>query len=214
MKKQLLYDELIGEAWKKTKDKIWFWVGLLLILSIIPNIPSLFDHLVNKETPLATANIVFGIISVLSMILAIYLSIGEIRIFLNHDEGKKLTYTDLYKDYKLFWKFLSTIILYLLIVLGGMILFIVPGIIWAVRFQFAPWFVVDKKVGPVTALKMSANITNSNMWSLLGLNMIEKMISMIGMFALLIGLFWAYPVMMILQTRAYKILSAQAEKSE
>lgn len=213
MKKQLLYDELIGEAWKKTKGKIWFWVGLLLIVSIIPNIPSIFDRFVNQETPLTTANIVFGITSILCTILAIYLAIGETRIFLNHDEGKKLTYSDLYKDYKLFWRFLGATILYCLIVIAGMILLIVPGIIWAVRFQFAPWFVVDKKVGPITALKMSANITNGNMWSLIGLNLIEKVILMIGMFALLIGLFWAYPVVMMLQTRAYKILSAGAEKS-
>ena len=207
MNKQLIFDQLVGDAWKKTKDKIWFWIGLLIIVTTIPNIPTFFNNFVNQNNSTTAGDIFVSITTILSMILGVYLSIGEIRIFLNHDEEKKLAYSDLYKDYKLFWKYLGTIILYVLIVFAGIILLIVPGIIWATRFQFAPFFVVDKKVGPLTALKMSAAITNGNMWSLIGLSFVLGLIYVIGFFALFVGIFWAYPMIMIIKVRIYKILS-------
>lgn len=212
MKKQILFDQWIGEAWKNAKDKIWFWVGLLLLVSLIPNIPSWLEYAVDNNTPSAVATSIIIVATVLSVFLSIVVSLGQIRIFLNQADGKKLTYIDLYQNYKLFWKFFGASILYGLIVIGGFILLIVPGIVWSLRFQFAPWLVVEKKLGPIAALKESARITNSNMWSILAVNTIAGMITIIGLCALLIGIFWAYPTKMILQTRLYRLLSEQSNE--
>lgn len=207
--KQLFFDELIGGAWKQAKEKIWFWVGLLILVSLIPNIPTLFNYLVDRDTPSALGAAVVSLTTVLSLLLAIVISIGQIRIFLSHEDKKKLQYADLIKDYKLWLRFLGAMVLYFLVVVAGILLFIIPGIIWGLRFKFVPWLIVDKKIGAIEAFRASAKITNGNMWSVFLMVALLKTISIIGFFALLIGTFWAYPTMMIIEARFYRTLSKQ-----
>ena len=50
---------------------------------------------------------------------------------------------------------LLLLIMYSIIITLGFILFIIPGIIFAVRFGFAPYILLDNNKGPLTAMKES-----------------------------------------------------------
>jgi len=76
--------------------------------------------------------------------------------------------------------FLFGLILYTLITLVGTILLIIPGIIWGIKFQFFGYFIVDKGLEPIEALKRSAAITKGVRWSLLFLAL-----------SLLVSIYWA-----------------------
>ncbi len=52
-----------------------------------------------------------------------------------------------------------TWILYSLIVVGGLLLFIVPGIVWSVVYILAPYAVVIESISGKTALSMSRSLT-------------------------------------------------------
>ena len=52
-----------------------------------------------------------------------------------------------------------TALLQLLIFLGGLVLFIIPGIVWGLKYGFGMIAVVDKKLSPLQALKFSGKIT-------------------------------------------------------
>lgn len=60
---------------------------------------------------------------------------------------------------KLLGPYIWTNILYFLIVFGGLILFIIPGIIWGIRYFFADYFVIIEGISGKKALSRSAALT-------------------------------------------------------
>ncbi|MFH0792198.1 MAG: DUF975 family protein, partial [bacterium] len=81
-------------------------------------------------------------------------------------DNREGSFSDIYSCYPLFWKYLASSLLYGLIVFGGMILLIIPGIIWAYKFFFSQYLVIDKGLGPIAALKESSRITKGHKWNL------------------------------------------------
>jgi hypothetical protein len=59
--------------------------------------------------------------------------------------------------------------LYALLVMGGMVLLIVPGIYCAVKFQFVLYNLIDKNCGVITAFKNSYVQTTGNFWPALAI---------------------------------------------
>ena len=53
------------------------------------------------------------------------------------------------------------------------------------------------------ALKASSQVTTGIKWDLLGFFFIMQLIALAGLLALLIGLFWAFPVTLIAQALLY-----------
>ena len=73
-------------------------------------------------------------------------------------------------------------ILYGLIVLAGMILLVIPGIIWAVKLQYFSYFIIDKKLAPIEALKESSRITTGIKWDVFAFCSVLIVINLIGFF--------------------------------
>jgi uncharacterized membrane protein len=92
-----------------------------------------------------------------------------------------------------------------------MLLLIVPGIIWGIKFCFFDYFVVDKRLGPIEALKRSSAITRGVKWDLFVFFLMLTGINLLGAFCLLIGLFAAIPTTMVAQAFVYRRLLAQTE---
>ena len=95
---------------------------------------------------------------------------GITKISLKILDGENGKYTDLFSCTALFFKYLGASILYGLIIFAGSLLFIIPGIIWAIRYQFCIYFVIDKGLRPIEALKMSSKIIKGNKRKLFYLN--------------------------------------------
>ena len=53
----------------------------------------------------------------------------------------------LFGDLPTFWRYLAVNFLFLLIILGGLLLLVIPGIVWSVKYQFAPFLIVDRNLG-------------------------------------------------------------------
>jgi uncharacterized membrane protein len=69
-------------------------------------------------------------------------------------------------------RLIIALMLYGIIISVGLALLIIPGIYWAVRFQFAFLHIVDTDAGIISAFKKSYAITKNNFWSLLLFNAI------------------------------------------
>ena len=76
--------------------------------------------------------------------------------------------------------------------------------------KFAPFFVVDKNLGPVAALARSAEITKGNRWRLLGLDLLCLLIALLGAILFLLGLIPAAMVLLMGLTYSYRFLSGEA----
>ncbi len=194
--------EALKLGWKATKEHFWFFVGVLLIMFAFSIVLGSLGEAAKKVLPIYTA------VQILSFIANSLLGMGAINIALKIHNNEEASFADLFSCWPLLLKFIAANILYFLIVLAGLLLLIIPGIIWAVKFQFFSYFVVDKRLGPLEALKKSAIITKGAKLDILIFDILLLGIILLGIFAFLVGLFVAIPVMWLAQAFVYKKLCA------
>jgi len=193
--------EAIKFGWEITKKNIYFFIkvfiltgGILLGLSFLNgffrNIPFL--------------NLFF---SLFITALQIIFSLGFMKIALKFYDNEKPEISDIFSQYPLFLKYLLATILSVIIVTLGLILFIVPGIIFAIRFWFFGYFIVDKNLGAIESLKKSWEITKGNTWNLFIFLILLALINILGFLALVIGLLLSVPTTLLAQAFVYRKLS-------
>lgn len=145
-----------------------------------------------------------------SLVIGQIVAIGLTRISLRICDGQQPEYSDLYNGLPLFFKYLLASILYGLIVAAGLILLVVPGIMWAVRFGLFGFLVVDQGAGPVEALLRSSALTQGARWNLFVFGLMLFGIVVLGALALVVGLFLAVPTALVAAAYVYRRLLAQA----
>jgi len=204
--KKFSISEAIRFGWNTMKSNLGFFIILLIVAGLIFNIPGIIAELVKKNTPILSI-----IISITSWVVGVVISMGLIRIALRFCDNKKGEFADLFSCFPLFFKYLFGSILYRLIILGGMILLIIPGIIWGIKFCFFDYFIVDKGLGPIEALKKSSVITTGAKWDLFKFFGLLVLINLAGALCLLIGLFATLPTTMVAGAFVYRKLLAQIE---
>jgi uncharacterized membrane protein len=199
------YFKDIGEAirygWYMFKENIMFFIVALIIPIIAVIILFILAENVKGLRP---------VFFLLIFILGVLFKMGFLNIFIKVTDEEKPDFKNLFSCYPLFIKFLAGTILYFLIVLGGLVLLIVPGVIWAIKYSFFPYFIIEGGLGPVDALKESAKITNGVKWDLFGFFLITGYIIQLGQLALLVGLFAAIPTVGLAYAYVYRRLLAQA----
>ncbi len=74
------------------------------------------------------------------------------------------------------------------------LLFFVPGLIVAVGFTFAPYFLLDHKTSPLDALLMSWEVTAGHRWDIVGVTLLCSLALFVGMLCLGFGMLVAAPL--------------------
>jgi uncharacterized membrane protein len=205
-KKEFSMSEAITYGWNTMKANFWFFLGVLIIAGLIAGIPSAIASALQKESH--GLSFLFRIIA---WIADIIISIGLITIALKFLDNTKAELNDLFSFKPYFWQYLLGSILYGLIVLGGFILLIVPGIIWAIKFQYYGYFIIDKKLDAIEALKKSSALTMTVRWELLGFGVVMFCINIVGAICLLVGLFVTIPTTLLAYTLVFRKLLTQLE---
>ena len=134
---------------------------------------------------------------------------GLIKIALKFCDGQKGKFDDLFAHFHLFFKYLAGSILYSLITLAGTILLIIPGIIWGIKFQYFAYFIVDKGLGPIEALKASSAITQGVKWELFLFGLLLFLINLLGLICLIVGIFATIPTVIVAYAFVYRKLERQ-----
>jgi uncharacterized membrane protein len=129
-----------------------------------------------------------------------------------HDDIEHVTLMDFWCP-RPFWKYVGSSVLFVLICLVGLVLIIVPGIIWGIMFGFAGYFVIDKGMWPIESLKASKRIVYGYKWELFLLGVISVLLAILGIICLVVGILVAYPVLTLAFTHAYRVLSQKAGSS-
>ncbi len=200
-------NDVLGYGWRVMKANFGFFIAVGFIWLIIGYIPTIIQIALRH---LSLPNIIFyTVATILSWTVSIILGIGLMKIALSFCDEQKPKLSTLFDAFDCFWRYLGTLILYLLIVYAGGILLFIPGIIWAIKFSLCFYFVVDKGLGPIQALKASSRTTMTVKWDLLALYIICALINMLGMLCLVVGILAAYPITIIANALVYRQLLAQ-----
>ena len=194
-------------GWETFKKRPWFFIGVFLVVGILSSGGRFQLNDTNYGAATIAlfimAGIAFGVISILAKMGATQLALKA------HDNAESATFGDLWAPHP-FWKFVGASFVVAIIVGVGLILLIVPGIIWSLRYLFVPYLIMERKLSPFEALKESARITYGHKWQLLGLLGLTVLINILGAVLLLVGLLVSIPVSALAMVHAYRILSGQA----
>ncbi|MBU2572781.1 MAG: hypothetical protein KKH28_01725 [Elusimicrobia bacterium] len=87
------------------------------------------------------------------------LTIGMNLFFIGIARGGKAEYGDIFKGFFAFVNVIAVSIIFGIIVTGGFMMFIVPGLIWGVMYGFSQYAVLDRKTGIKESFVYSAAIT-------------------------------------------------------
>lgn len=206
-KSVLRIEKVLREGWKTAKANLGFLIGLIFIIGAITIALSAVVGAVENQVFILFWNVV-------SMIVSLWLSLGAIRILLDLVYDKEVQFKALFSQGHHLLNFLVAAILYNLIVLGGLILLIVPGIIWGIKFQFFSYFIVDEGMGVMDSLRASSQITAGDKWNLFLLGLSIFVINFIGMLLLLVGLLVTYPLTLLALAYAYTHLKKAKFKKQ
>jgi uncharacterized membrane protein len=204
--KQFSKGEALRFGLDTMKGNLGFFIGLLIVAWLVAAVPSLLGGLAREDAPALGFVLEVG-----GWVLSLIISMGMIRIALRLCDTGEREFADLFSQYRLFFKALLAAILYGLIVLGGIVLLVVPGIIWGVKLQFCLYLVVDRRLGPVEALRASSAVTQGVKWHLFLFGLLLLAINLLGVLCLGIGLFATVPTTMVATAFVYRKLLAQTE---
>ena len=167
----LLFKTSIANTWRRK----WRFVYLNLIpglISIAPFLVVLFLYIIIriifKENSdfVNIINIILGILGLFAFIFVLiyatsWRSIAYLYYIQTGEQSKQIILKASFKKVlSFFWvSFLKS-----LIILGGFLLFIIPGIIWAVKYGFAPLAVILENRKGISALRRSAELTKGYRW--------------------------------------------------
>lgn len=197
--------EAVRFGWNMMKSNFWFFVGLLVLIIVI-FIPLALIQGATEET----APFISLIVRILSWMLELLMAIGLIRISLKFCDNEKGTLSDLFSGFPQFLNYLFGTLLYSLMILGGLILLIVPAVVWGIKFQFYSYCIVEG-LGPVEALRKSAALTKGTKWHLFLFGLLLIGINLLGAACLLVGLLATVPATMLAVAFVYRKLLASLE---
>lgn len=155
--------------------------------------------------------VTFGIVAVLGVVFFIAAQVigaGLIREALGVTEGRAFTTAGVFK----FENIGNVVVTSLLVGAGtfvGYLLCVVPGIIFAFLSMYSLFFVVDKNLAPVEAIKASIELVRANVGPALIWYVVAIVIVFVGELACFVGLLAAIPVALLGTAYTYKKLSGQ-----
>lgn len=198
--------EAIGFGWNTTLKNLAFFVFVLIILGAIAFLPEIAS--ISRFLPLYLAALAA------QWVLGIITSIGLTVIVLKFAEKEKPKAQDLFSKSNLFFSYLFSSVLVGIVTFVGFLLLIVPGIIWSVRLQFFPYFIVQEGAGPLEAIKKSWNLTQGTVWNLILFNLLLAGIQILGFLALFVGLIFTTPTTWLARAFVYRKLRENTVKND
>jgi uncharacterized membrane protein len=152
-------------------------------------------------------------IPILGIIYSIFvgwpLQYGANYVMLRAARDEEIQVGHLFEGFKCYGSALLACLLVSLIVLGGLILLIVPGIIFACKLAFVPFLVVERKMGATDAIGTSWRMTRGHALTVFLIGLVSIPIVFAGLLCLLVGVIPAVMWVGITLAALYHAVSAK-----
>jgi len=109
-------------------------------------------------------------------------------VFLKAVRSEKIEIKDMFAVFqKNYWNAVIAGVVVMTIVGIGMVMLIVPGIIFAVRLAFVPYLIMDREMEVMDALRGSWEMTKGYGWRIFGMGLLAVPIVILGLICLGVG---------------------------
>lgn len=200
---------MVRFGWETFKKRPWFFIGVNLFLIIISEVSS---QIASTATTPEWDFTGVALFLVDFLVVQVLVFMGTTAFFLKaHDNAEKTTLGDTWAPQE-YWKFLGAYLLTVILVVGGLILLVVPGIILGMVLYFTLFPVIDRGLGPLQALSESARITKGHRWQLFLFSLAFLGLNILGLLALVVGLLVTIPVSWLAMAHVYRTLEHSASE--
>ena len=201
--------EALEFGWRTTRANILIFIAFLVISMAASIFFSGFAGLFEKRLPLLS--LIFNLGYVL---LTIAINIVGIKIALKFCDNDQRAMAEVISfTPSQFLKFAAGYILYSLLVAAGLILLIVPGLIFMVKYQYVAYFIADKNTEIAEAFQRSSGVTRGIKWELFLFLILLWLINMAGVICFFAGLLVTIPVTMAAMAYVYRKLSGHTAEA-
>lgn len=173
--------EVLRFGWQKTKENLWFLVGLEVLIYLI--------------------NLLAGS-SALGFLVGLLTGLVLTQVFFRISLGEKVTWKNLFSFLttdKAIHYLLATVITTVFVIVGLFFL-VVPGIIVAIMTIFVPFIILENKTPSFKdlsfwkAIKRSFVMTKGKKWKIFTFLLVAVLVNILGLIALGVGLLVSAPV--------------------
>lgn len=200
--------EAIEFGWHTTRANLGFFIVFLVVSMLISFFFSGFADLFEKRLLLLSAIFNLGYI-----FLTIVINLVGIKIALKFCDNDRRALAEVISfTPRLFLKFAAGYILYGLLVAAGIILLVVPGLIFMVKYQYVIYYIADKNADVGEAFKKSSAITSGVKWELFVFLILLSLINVAGIMCFFVGLLVSIPVTMLAAARVFRKLSGSVKE--
>lgn len=201
--------EALKFGWAALKTHLGFLAGLMALILALNLLPEVGRwQTLEKAPPLALFWTLAG------YVIQMATQMGLIRISLKLVDGRQPRYGELFADLTTFGRYLAVNLLFVLIILAGLLLLVIPGIVWSVKYQFAPFLIVDRDSGIKESFRKSAEITADVKMEVFLFFLLVLGINLVGLLAFGIGIFTTMPATMIAYAFVYRKLLERKGRGE
>jgi len=185
--------ELFSKSWNIVKSNL----NVFIIFALVGLASTLYDGFVGDNTIDIQAILngetveqdgLSGLLGIATF-LAVF---PQMILYLRSAQGKKPSVGEIMSELgSKFFPLLGLLILMGLIIVGGLVLLIVPGIIFIGWFVLAPYVLIDQKLGIIDSLKKSKELSKGYFGAIWTVLLVSVLISIFGGFGA-IGMIIAY----------------------
>jgi uncharacterized membrane protein len=211
MKGSFSIDEVFSYGWKTMLKNFGFFVLMIIIVGAVGGTLGGLNGALSASDESAAQGLAF-VISLIYFVAVMIMQVGVTKITLQILDGKKTSHAELFTNWEVFGNYVLGSIIYGLIVCGGMILFVVPGIYWSIRYRFFSYLIIDKKMNAWEAIIESSRITRGQRWQVFAFELPKAIVMITGFLALGFGLLLALPTVLMAETAVYRDLLDRAAK--
>lgn len=154
--------------------------------------------------------LVFSGIMMLIVYIGLFLiQMAIIRATLMITNGEQVSLNRMFSTDQIGPYLVASILVAIGVGIGSMLCYIPGLIVWFFTFFFG-WFVIDKKMGAMDAIKASISLVNQNMGTMVGFFIGSLIATFIGALLCGIGLIVAFPVVVLATGYVYKRSQGEA----
>ena len=205
-KKTFSDGEVLKHAWQKLQGNIGLMISSILVVFALSLLPLLIGVYIDSQ-------VAIFVLFLFYIGFSWFLYIGLIRLFIAVSDGEKASLKMLFSGADRLLPFIAVSFLYAALVLFGYFLFIIPGVIWTLKYMFAPWLIVDQKMQVMESFEKSREMTDGLKWDLLGFYMVMSVVTMLGVMAFYIGIIITMPLAMLSFAKLYRTIGPKSAKA-
>lgn len=194
MAKSFRVGEMLSNGWELFKLNLAFLISYQLVMYFL-----MFLMLGSR-----------GFVHIIIWVLTLLVKMGFINSCIMISKGLKPGINQLYQNWRLFLSWIISNFFFAVMFTVGIILLVVPGCYVLARFGLFPYFLLDKNLGPIEALKQASRASDGVRWPIFWLFLASIFLNILGLLLFGVGLFITVPV----TTLAFAVVYLKIAKRE